>query len=115
MSTAVRTRDAQGATGARRRSPAGQDQPHQCTAAGAVGDLGVTTVTTGDGVDDGQPQPGAATLAGAGGIGAAEPLEGVRQELRREAGPLIADLEDDHAVVPPGVDTDHAAWRGCPQ
>ena len=45
-----------------------------------------------DGNDDGQAQAGSPVRAASGGIGAAEPFEGIGQEVGRKAWPLIADL-----------------------
>jgi len=70
---------------------------HHRTAAGPVGRDGATAVCLRDGQDDRQSETGAAGVATAGRLGAVEPLEGMRQELRRESRSLIGDSDGDHA------------------
>ena len=47
---------------------------------------------------DGQPQPGAGSAAGAGGIPVVEPLEDQLLVRRRHPGPVVHDVEDDLAL-----------------
>jgi len=73
------------------------DRHHRTAAAGSVGRDGATAVCLRDGQDDRQSETGAAGVTTAGRLGAVEPLEGMRQELRREPRSLVGDGDGDHA------------------
>ena len=64
-------------------------------------------MSAGDGVDDREPEAGAAGRPRR--VGPAEALEGVREEVGREAGALVADAERDRVAVARGLEPDGAA------
>ena len=53
-------------------------------------------MSAGNGVDDREPEAGAAGRPGW--VGTAEALEGVREEVGREAGSFVADAEHDRVA-----------------
>ena len=69
--------------------------------------MGRAAVSSRDDVDDGETEPGA--CAGARLVAPAESLERVRDELRSEARPLVADVELDVTVPPLRLQADAAA------
>ena len=66
-----------------------------CSALNTVLGRRVAAVVLSDGQHDGEPEPGASIGAGAGFVGATEPLEGQGQELGWEARALVGDLDSD--------------------
>src|SRR5690349_24949200 len=72
-----------------------------------VGGRGYAAVGVRDRGDDGEPEAHARRLARP--VGAAEALEGVRHELRWEAGAVVADPELECAVLLCGFES----YRAC--
>src|SRR3546814_9554213 len=82
----------------RKSAPAGQRQPHRKGA--ALPRLRVdhqpAAMAVDDVLDDGEPQPGAAEVAAAGGIDPVEPFGQARQVLARDALAMVADRSEEH-------------------
>ena len=93
----------------------GKLQRDRGAAAGQVAYRGPASVSMRDGADDRQPQSGATVAAGAPGVRPREALEGMRQELRGEAGASVADLDEQAGAIHPGREHDWRPGRGEPQ
>ena len=90
----------------------------QCGHGAAVGLVArccPAAVRVGDGADDCQSQAGASVVAGAPGVWACEALEGVWQELCREAGTGVGDFDRQIGAGGPGGDHDRRSWWREPQ
>lgn len=80
-------------------------EPHHCSALRLVAYGCPAAVSQRDGVHDRQPEAGSAVASGPSAVGPAEALEGVRQEIGREPGSGVADL--DHQVRAGDQGRDH--------
>jgi hypothetical protein len=83
-------------------------EPHadHGASAGLVARRGPPAVGGADRLDDGEAEAGPAVVPAPAAVRPAEPLEGVRQERVREAGPVVADLDAQVGAVFPGRDHD---------
>jgi len=64
-----------------------------------------------DRFDDGEPEPGSATGAGAGLVGAIEAFEHVGQSMSRNTEAVVGDFEDRTIPLAANADLDHATCR----
>ncbi len=98
-----------------RRADGGQGDNETEAGADALGALQIPVAAHGadQTVADGQPQPGAAMLAGGGLVRLGEGFEQPRQRLGRDPGPRVDEGEADFVRVVPGRDADqHPAGLG---